>query len=145
MRRSVRWLVTWSVTAVAFAAFLWLAKVFSFSWEPRDQSDRWVIATAFASVMAGAVIAAMGWWAGREAPSQAGTRQSIATTPGGTSAPVETRVFGQTTHFGSGDINQSTGNISVTKLSASQETYPFHGSNTAGDEGQTPLVSNDNG
>jgi hypothetical protein len=121
MRRSARWLVAWSVTAVAFAVFLWLAKVFSFSWEPRDQSDRWVIATAFASVMAGAVIAALGWWAGREPPSQAGSRQPNATIHGGTSAPPEARIFGLTTHFGSGDINQSGGNMSITKLSASKE------------------------
>ncbi len=66
MRRSVRWLLTWAATAVAFISCLWLARTFSFSFEPKAESDRWVVATAFAAAMSAAVLASGSWWASRE-------------------------------------------------------------------------------
>jgi hypothetical protein len=72
MARSVRWLVPvrWLVavasTVGTFVICLWLFRFVSFSWMPSADADRWVVATAFAAVAAGAVGAATGWWAGRE-------------------------------------------------------------------------------
>ncbi len=72
MARSVRWLVParWLIavasTVGAFGICLWSFRFVSFSWMPHAEADRWVVATAFAAVAAGAVGAATGWWAGRE-------------------------------------------------------------------------------
>ncbi|MGW3009198.1 hypothetical protein ACWC9R_10205 [Streptomyces sp. NPDC001219] len=35
---------------------------------PEAEADRWVVATAFASVMSTVAAAAVGWWAGHEQP-----------------------------------------------------------------------------
>ena len=111
MWRSVRWPAAWLLTAIAFGACLWLAHAYCFSWEPQDQADRWAIAAAFASVMAGAVLAALAWWAGHETRSEAGSHAAA--------TPVQARIFGPAIHLGSGDINQGTGDISITKMSTS--------------------------
>ena len=66
MMRSVRWLAAICSTVVVFGFCLWLFRFVSFSWMPHAEADRWVVATAFATVAAGAVGAATGWWAGRE-------------------------------------------------------------------------------
>jgi hypothetical protein len=66
VKRSVRWLMTWAATAVAFVSCLWLAGTFSFPFEPRAASDRWVVAATFAAAMSAAVLTAISWWAGRE-------------------------------------------------------------------------------
>jgi hypothetical protein len=70
MRRSARWLLTWAATAVTFIGCLWLARTFSFSFEPRAESDRWVVAAAFAAAMSAAVLASSSWWASREKAAQ---------------------------------------------------------------------------
>jgi hypothetical protein len=66
MMRSVRWLAAICSTVIVFGFCLWLFRFVSFSWMPHAEADRWVVATAFATVAAGAVGAATGWWAGRE-------------------------------------------------------------------------------
>lgn len=75
MRRSVRWVVAVTAAGVAFGLCLWLARSVSFDWTPRAEADRWVVAAAFASVMAGAVGLAVGWWAGRDEPGSGHVRQ----------------------------------------------------------------------
>lgn len=55
-------------TLAAFGFCLWIGRSVSFGWMPRAEADRWVVDAAFATVMAGAVGAAIGWWAEREKP-----------------------------------------------------------------------------
>ena len=71
MTRLVRWSLAATGSVVTFGLSLWLARDAPFGWMPRAQADRWVVAAAFATVVAGAVGAAVSWWAGREAPSSA--------------------------------------------------------------------------
>jgi hypothetical protein len=61
-----RWLVAIASTLSVFGLCLWLFRFVSFSWMPHAAADRWVVAAAFATVAAGAVGAATGWWAQRE-------------------------------------------------------------------------------
>ncbi|PJJ04200.1 hypothetical protein BX264_4604 [Streptomyces sp. 2333.5] len=68
MSRSVRWSVAAVVAAVVFGVCLWGARSVSFGWMPEAEADRWVVATAFASVMTTVAAAAIGRWAGREQP-----------------------------------------------------------------------------
>jgi hypothetical protein len=70
--RLMRWLVAVTVTVAAFGVCLWLFRFASWSWIPHATSDRWAVATAFASFSAGAVGAAGYWWAGRESSPPAG-------------------------------------------------------------------------
>jgi hypothetical protein len=53
----------------------------SFSWMPRAEADRWVVATAFATLVATVVATGVGWWAGQETPAPPATadqaRQSV--------------------------------------------------------------------
>ncbi|MFB8136332.1 hypothetical protein [Streptomyces mirabilis] len=64
-----RWTVTVGVAAVVFGVCLWAARSVSFDWMPDAEADRWVVATAFATVMATVAATAFGWWAGREQPA----------------------------------------------------------------------------
>lgn len=66
--RSARWVVAVAAVAAAFGLCLWLARSVSVGWMPRGEADRWVVAAAFATVVASAVGVATGWWAGREVP-----------------------------------------------------------------------------
>ena len=70
--RLMRWLVAVAVAVAVFVVCLWLFRFASWSWMPHATADRWVVATAFASVTAGAAGAAGAWWASREIPQQAG-------------------------------------------------------------------------
>lgn len=102
MLRSVRWAVAVGGVAAAFVLCLWGARVVSWGWMPRGEADRWVVATAFATVVTGAVGAAVFWWAGREeAPAAphsgrrrvrqratASGRSRISQTGGNRNAPV---------------------------------------------------------
>ena len=63
---SVRWLAAICSTVIVFGLCLWLFRFVSFSWMPHAEADRWVVATAFATVAAGAAGAATGSWAGRD-------------------------------------------------------------------------------
>ncbi|MDK1476845.1 hypothetical protein QNO07_26165 [Streptomyces sp. 549] len=63
---------------------------------PQAEADRWVVATAFASVMATVVAGAVGWWAGRAQPTTAG--------------PVERTVSQRVTASGRGQAAQVGGN-----------------------------------
>lgn len=75
MRSSARWLVTVSTSVVVFGVCLWLFRFVSFSWMPHAESDRWVVATAFATVAATAV----GWpltrWAAGNEPTETSRKQ----------------------------------------------------------------------
>ena len=79
-----RWLIAVASTVGAFGICLWLFRFVSFSWMPHAEADRWVVATAFAAVAAGAVGAATGWWAGREhkRPDPAGEELASLSGPG---------------------------------------------------------------
>ena len=149
MARSLRWLAALILTAVAFCGFLWLGRVQTFSWEPRDQPDRWVIASAFATVMAGLVVAALAWWAGRDTAkpdAQPDADNSIdATTP---RQPTNGHViFGPTTHYGSGDINQSNRDIIISS-DARARTGPHQSGakppNSSGDQNR-PVKNGEDG
>ena len=70
MRRLGRWTVAVGVAVVVFGVCLWTARSVSFDWMPDEEANQWVVATAFATVVATVSAAAVGWWAGREEPSQ---------------------------------------------------------------------------
>jgi hypothetical protein len=57
---------------LVFGGCLWLFRFVSWSWMPHHEPDRWVVATAFASVAALAVLAAGTWWSSREPSPPAG-------------------------------------------------------------------------
>ncbi|MFB7739820.1 hypothetical protein ACFC08_36905 [Streptomyces sp. NPDC056112] len=59
-----------AAAVVTFAVVLWAARSVSWGWLPEGEAERWTVAAAFAAVVAGAVGAAVGWWAGREAPTR---------------------------------------------------------------------------
>lgn len=67
MVRSVRWLAAATAAVVSFVAALWVARAFRLPFEPQGEADRWVVAAAFAGAVSAAVLAAAGFWAGREA------------------------------------------------------------------------------
>ncbi|MEW2425772.1 hypothetical protein AB0911_35150 [Streptomyces nigra] len=50
-------------TVAAFTLCLWGGKTLPFEWLPRDEGDRWMVATAFATVAASVTATALGWWA----------------------------------------------------------------------------------
>lgn len=58
-----------AAAAMLFVVCLWIGRAVSFSWMPRAEADRWVVATAFATVMATGAFGAVAWWAGRETPA----------------------------------------------------------------------------
>lgn len=80
--RASRWVATVGLTIAVFAIALWGFHFATFSWLPRNEADRWVVATGLATVSATAVGAALAWWAGREnqpspqAQNPDGVRQS---------------------------------------------------------------------
>jgi hypothetical protein len=82
--RLMRWLVAVTVTVAVFGVCLWLFRFASWSWMPHATSDRWAVATAFATVTAGAVGAAGTYWASRETPATA----DAGSTADGPSVPV---------------------------------------------------------
>jgi len=61
----VRWVIASLVAIGLFWLCLWLFHFAWFSWLPRGDADRWVVAAAFATVTATVVGAAMAYWAGR--------------------------------------------------------------------------------
>ncbi len=66
MVRWVRWLVAVVAAAVSFGMVLWVVRSVSWGWLPEGEEARWGVAAAFAAVVAGGVLAAVGWWAGRQ-------------------------------------------------------------------------------
>jgi hypothetical protein len=66
MGRSVRWFVTAVVIVMTFGSCLWAGHGLSWDWLPDGEAERWGVAATFATVVAGAVGAPLGWWAGRE-------------------------------------------------------------------------------
>ncbi|UXX94332.1 hypothetical protein N7U49_23720 [Streptomyces sp. AD2-2] len=48
---------------------LWAARIASFAWLPRHEGDRWMVAAAFATVVASVTATALAWWAGRDSPT----------------------------------------------------------------------------
>ncbi|MCX5373795.1 hypothetical protein OG613_38515 [Streptomyces sp. NBC_00015] len=92
MTRSVRWVVTVAVAVVVFGVCLWAGRSAPFGWMPKDEADRWVVATAFATVVATVAATAAGWWAAREQPAVA--------------PPAERVVSQRATASGRGRVNQ---------------------------------------
>lgn len=69
MTRLVKWLITAAVTLIAFVLCTWLgwvAEILLWPHALESTADRWVVAAAFATVMASAVVAWGSWWAGRD-------------------------------------------------------------------------------
>src|SRR5438046_10590465 len=64
--RAVKWSVTCVAAAVTFGVCLWLAMAVELPFLPKAEADRWVVAAAFAGMMATAVAACGTWWAARE-------------------------------------------------------------------------------
>lgn len=87
MVRSVRWLVAVAAALVSFVAALWIARTFGLPFEPRGEADRWVVGAAFAGAMSAAVLAAVGFWAGREAPEQRDPAPAVRQKPQPASPP----------------------------------------------------------
>ncbi|MGW3028498.1 hypothetical protein [Streptomyces sp. NPDC001221] len=69
MTRWGRWSVTVVTAGVVFGVCLWVGRSVPFEWMPTAEADRWVVATAFATVMGTVAATAVGWWAGREQPT----------------------------------------------------------------------------
>lgn len=92
MARSARWVVTVVVAAVVFGVCLWAGRSVSFGWMPKDEADRWVVATAFATVVATVAATAAGWWAARDQPTAV--------------PPTERAVSQRATASGHGRVNQ---------------------------------------
>ena len=69
--RLMRWQVVLAATVAVFGVCLWLFWFASWSWIPHATSDRWVAATGFATVIAGAVGAVGALWISRETPPRA--------------------------------------------------------------------------
>src|SRR5205823_5269267 len=63
---AVKWSVTGVAAAVTFGVCLWLAMAVELPFLPKAEADRWVVAAAFAGMMATAVAACGTWWAARE-------------------------------------------------------------------------------
>ncbi|MFF5497793.1 hypothetical protein [Streptomyces aquilus] len=51
------------VTVTVFTLCLWGGNALPFEWLPHDEGDRWMVATAFATVAATVTATALGWWA----------------------------------------------------------------------------------
>ncbi len=68
MVRSVRWLLAVVAALVSFVAALWIVRTFNLPFEPRGEADRWAVGATFAGAVSAAVLAAVGFWAGREPP-----------------------------------------------------------------------------
>ncbi len=81
MVRSVRWLVAVAATLVSFLAALWIARTFPLPFEPRGEADQWVVGAAFAAAVSAAVLAAAGFWAGREAPEKRDPAPAVRSEP----------------------------------------------------------------
>ena len=62
----VRWVIASLVAISLFWLCLWLFHFAWFSWLPRDDADRWVVAAAFATVTATVAGVAMAYWAGSD-------------------------------------------------------------------------------
>ncbi|MFJ4513059.1 hypothetical protein [Streptomyces sp. NPDC088816] len=97
MARSARWVVTAVAATVVFVVCLRVGRSVSFGWMPEAEADRWVVATAFATVVSTVTGAAGGWWAGREQPDPS-------------SPPAERVVSQQVTASGRGRAVQVGGN-----------------------------------
>jgi hypothetical protein len=95
--RLMRWLVAVTATVAVFGVCLWLFRFASWSWTPHATSDRWAVATAFATVTAGAVGAAGTWWASRET--------SVTAEAGGTAVGPGVPAAGERSITAGGDIS----------------------------------------
>ncbi|WP_406470340.1 hypothetical protein OH738_30990 [Streptomyces hirsutus] len=97
MARSARWVVTAVAATVVFVVCLRMGRSVSFGWMPEAEADRWVVATAFATVVSTVTGAAGAWWAGLEQPDPS-------------SPPAERVVSQQVTASGHGRAVQVGGN-----------------------------------
>ncbi|WP_190047329.1 hypothetical protein [Streptomyces galilaeus] len=95
-------MITIVAAAVVFGVCLWVGRSASFGWMPKEEANRWVVATAFATVMATVAATAAGWWAAHEQPATA--------TPPAAAPPVERVVSQKATASGQGRVNQAGGN-----------------------------------
>ncbi|KOG42811.1 hypothetical protein [Streptomyces resistomycificus] len=66
MQRARRWAVAVLAGAGSFLICLWSARAAPFGFLPRAETDRWLVATAFATTVATLVGAAAARWAGSE-------------------------------------------------------------------------------
>jgi hypothetical protein len=69
MTRPFKWLIALLASTGAFVSCLWVGWVVGVRLWPdslTSVADRWLVAAAFASVVAAAILASCGWWAGRE-------------------------------------------------------------------------------
>lgn len=99
MARWVRWSVTVVAAAVVFGVCLWAGRSVPFEWMPEAEADRWVVATAFATVMGTVAATAVGWWASRE--------------PALPPLPVHPAVSQEATVSGRARVNQAGGNQNI--------------------------------
>ncbi|MGW7134332.1 hypothetical protein ACWGIA_39165 [Streptomyces bobili] len=95
-------MITIVAAAVVFGVCLWVSRSASLGWMPKEEANRWVVATAFATVMATVAATAVGWWAAREEPD--------APTSPAAAPPVERVVSQKATASGQGRVNQTGGN-----------------------------------
>ncbi|MFF1343420.1 hypothetical protein ACFVYT_37250 [Streptomyces sp. NPDC058290] len=96
---------------VAFVVCLWVARSASFGWLPKAEADRWVVATAFATVGATAVAAAVGWWAGQTPPPAPTPAPAPAPAPLAAPPPPARKVTQTAKASGRGRISQTGGSL----------------------------------
>ncbi|MFJ5706025.1 hypothetical protein [Streptomyces sp. NPDC093105] len=69
MSRAVRWTVAGLAALVTFGLSVAVVRALPWGWLPQEDGARLDTALAFGAVAGTAVLAGLGWWAGRERPS----------------------------------------------------------------------------
>ncbi|MFD8010898.1 hypothetical protein [Streptomyces sp. NPDC058955] len=71
MSRAVRWTVAGIAALVTFGLSVAVVRALPWGWLPQEDGARLDTALAFGAVAGTAVLAGLGWWAGREQPQPA--------------------------------------------------------------------------
>ncbi|MEV7617108.1 hypothetical protein [Streptomyces sp. NPDC089799] len=65
MSGPVRWAAAGAASVVSFALAVWLVRALPWGWLPKDDGDRWAVATACGAVVAAGVLYGLTWWTSR--------------------------------------------------------------------------------
>lgn len=81
MSRAVRWVVAGVAALVTFGVGVTVVRAVPWGWLPREDGARLDTALAFGAIAGTVVLAALSWWAAREAPQPAPTSAPAAAPP----------------------------------------------------------------
>ncbi|MEU3604429.1 hypothetical protein AB0E83_03005 [Streptomyces sp. NPDC035033] len=108
MSRAVRWVVAGVAAVVTFGIGVAVVRALPWDWLPQEDGARLDTALAFGAVAGTAVLAGLGWWAGREQPQP---------TPTPAPAPEPARTLIQTaTASDDGQIEQTGGGGEASRI-----------------------------